>query len=268
MSSAGVSSGSAPDALRVVVLGGNGTVGLGVLEALVRSGHFAVHAICRRGGPPKRFLGASEPDWLQQVSWHACDVQDGPALAACLADIQPQAGVIAMGRLQPINQLLPGRRAGVERDARDPPLRGMAALAAAGVASVVYVSGLFPTPPSSSPGTARQLLDHWLEPQRRAKAAVEDRMQALFGSESGLVIRAGLVCGWNEVAGVRIWTPPATRTPARVRALRRVVPDALSALEIGAAIASFLHGDRPGGVLSGADVVAEGVAGLSGKRER
>lgn len=256
MSGPDVMSGSSLPRLPVVVLGGNGTVGLGVLEALVGAGDFAVHAICRRGGPPSGFLGGSQPGWLQQVRWHACDVQDGPALAACLAHIEPRAGVIAMGRLQPINQLRPGRRAGVERDARDPPLRGVAALAAAGAASLVYVSGLFPSPVHGSPGTARQLLDRWLEPQRLAKAAVEDRVQALFGAESSLIIRAGLVCGWNEVGGLRIWTPPGTRAPSHVRALRRVVPDAVSAVEIGAAVTDFLRGDRPGGVLSGAEVVA------------
>jgi len=254
---------------RVVVVGGNGTVGLGVLEALITSGsnaggssgasEFAVHAICRRGGPPRGLPQAAVQDWLQRVTWHACDVQDTPALTRCLAAIEPQAGIIAMGRLQPVNQLLPGRRAAVLRDASEPALCAIEALSAAGATALVYVSGLFPEPPPAPPGIVRRGLDLWLQPQQRAKAAVEARVQAQFGPAASLIIRAGLVCGWNALCGVRIWTPPGTRDPARQRWLRRLVPHAVSAVDIGSACVAFLRGGQSGGIIAGAAILDAGA---------
>lgn len=235
----------------VVVFGGNGTVGLGVLEALYSIGGFDVHAISRRGGPP---AGLGRLPWAAVVTWHACDVRDQVALQECIRAVSPTCAVIAIGRLRAWDQLFRSRHAKVEDDAKTPALLALQASQQGGVERLVYVSGLFPesmsSPARPTTGPARWL-EAWLAPQRRAKVEVEATLTRLFSKDNGLIIRAGLVCGRFEVAGYRIWLPPFTHRPGPFGWLRRVVPDAATAVEIGEACARFFRGEYPGGVIEG-----------------
>lgn len=233
-----------------VVFGGNGTVGLGVLEALSSAGGFDIHSISRRGGPP---AGLDPQPWSRAVTWHACDVRDEASLARCLQDIAPTCAAITIGRVQAWDQLFPTRHAEVEDAAKTPALRALHASLHVGVTRLAYVSGLFPDAtglPGEPAGPARWL-KAWLSPQLRAKAEVEATVNRLFSNDNGLIIRAGLVCGWFDVAGQRVWLPPFTRKPARIGLLRKLVPHAATAVEIGEACVAFFRGQIPGGVIEG-----------------
>lgn len=146
--------------LTVVVFGGNGTVGLGVLEALHSIGGFDVHAISRRGGPP---AGLGRLPWAAVVTWHACDVRDQVALQECIRAVSPTCAVIAIGRLRAWDQLFRSRHAKVEDDATTPALLALQASQQGGVERLVYVSGLFPES-MSSPARPTTGLARWLEP--------------------------------------------------------------------------------------------------------
>ncbi|MGA1370028.1 MAG: NAD-dependent epimerase/dehydratase family protein [Pseudomonadales bacterium] len=232
----------------VLVFGGNGTVGIGVCSALIDEG-FEVHALARRGGPPRPLAQLSA---LKGVHWHACDIADADRLGTVVAEIKPMFAVVAIGRLQPVAQLFPSRHSAVERAARVPAQAALEAAAALGVERVVYVSGLFPAVlASGDPAPAHlRLLAGFLAPQRAAKAAVEARLIELFGPNRGLVIRAGLVCGYQAQAPVQVWWPPATRSPAGVARVRKLVASATRAQDIGHACAQFFRGERGGGVIA------------------
>ena len=156
----------------VAVFGGNGTVGLGVVEALVEVGGFDVHAISRRGGPPD---GLGGQPWIRAVTWHACDVRDQLSLAVCLDGIAPNHAVVTIGRLRAWDQLFPSRHAAVEDGAKTPALYALRAARDAGATRAVYVSGLFPEALHSTGGVTApaRWLHAWLAPQQRAKAEVE-----------------------------------------------------------------------------------------------
>ena len=231
----------------VVVFGGNGTVGIGVCSAL-RAAGFDVHALCRRGAPPAPLADLVE---LRGVHWRACDIENAAGRDELLARINPRFAVVTIGRLQPWAQLFPVQHAAVERAARIPAEAALAAAAARGVERAVYVSGLFPAQISAgaeSPALLRPLAA-FLAPQRAAKAAVEARLLADFGTERGLVIRAGLVCGYQAQAPVRLWLPPGTRSDAGLTRVRRIVSSAARAEDIGRACARFFNGTLPGGVI-------------------
>ncbi len=230
-------------------------VGLGVLEALVSAGGFDVHALSRRGGPPGG-LSLSRQPWLRAVNWHACDVRDEAPLAQCLKTISPTCAAITIGRLRAWDQLFPSRHSEVEDGAKTPALRALHASQHAGVGRLVYVSGLFPEftrLPVRRHGPLRWV-KAWLAPQQRAKAEVEKAVSGIFPDNNSLIIRAGLVCGRFEIAGRRLWLPPFTHAPRRVDLLRRIVPHAATALEIGEACAGFFRGESSGGVIEGGAV--------------
>jgi nucleoside-diphosphate-sugar epimerase len=231
----------------VLVFGGNGTVGVGVCSAL-RAAGFEVHALCRRGAPPSPLADLVE---LRGVRWHACDLEDAARLDALLAEIKPRYAVIAIGRLQPWAQLFPSQHSAVERAARIPAEAALVAAAARGVERAVYVSGLFPAQLSAGaePPALLRPLAAFLAPQRAAKAAVEARLQADFGADRGLIIRAGLVCGYQAQAPFPLWLPPGTRSDAGLARVRRVVSSAARAEDIGRACARFFNGTLPGGVI-------------------
>lgn len=224
-----------------------------MLEALQSAGGFDVHAISRRGGPP---AGLARQPWSRAVTWHACDVRDGVSLERCLRDITPTCAAITIGRLRAWDQLFPSRHAKVEDDAKTPALRALHASLQAGVTRLAYVSGLFPEslPAPARPTGPARWFQAWLSPQQRAKAEVEATLTRLFPQGQGLIIRAGLVCGWFEVAGRRLWLPPFTRRPGGIDLLRRLVPHAATAVEIGEACADFFRGERPGGLIEGGAV--------------
>ncbi|ETO34043.1 hypothetical protein RFI_03053, partial [Reticulomyxa filosa] len=189
---------SPSDKKSVVVFGGNGMIGMGICEEIVKAG-FHVVSISRTGSCPSAALKES---WTNQVEWRKGDALNPQSYEQFLQALQPVAVVSSIGKLDAINQLLYWKRKSVERIAGDTNFAVCETSKKVGVPKFIYISGLVP----------HSLTDYVLEkgenlqwytapfawflaPQVVAKHKVEQCVCSNFDKNHGIVLRACLTFG-------------------------------------------------------------------------